>query len=94
LFIHFPLNQSIASLIVAIFCTQDALYSLRELSPDFSVREILGLTGDLAIVVKVPLAPALGMLRAVTFNFVTLGCEIQMIHDDPDAYGPFIVDRC
>lgn len=81
-------------MIVAIFCTQDALYSLRELSPDFSVREILGLTGDLAIVVKVPLAPALGMLRAVTFNFVTLGCEIQMIHDDPDAYGPFIVDRC
>ena len=63
----------------AIVRPQDALYSLRELSPDFSVREILGLTGDLAIVVKVPLAPALGMLRAVTFNFVTLGsCEIQI----------------
>ena len=51
---------------------QDALYSLRELSTDFSVRELLGLTGDLAIVVKVPLPPNLGTLDAVTFNFVRL----------------------
>jgi len=50
---------------------EDALYSLRELSTDFSVRELLGLTGDLAIVVKVPLPPNLGTLDAVTFNFVT-----------------------
>lgn len=65
---------------------EDALYSLRELSPDFSVREILGLTGDLAIVVKVPLAPALGMLRAVTFNFVTT------FDGEGDVSGNFALD--
>lgn len=54
---------------------QDALYSLRELSTDFSVRELLGLTGDLAIVIKVPLPPNLGTLDAVTFNFVRLGLD-------------------
>eukprot|EP00435_Cladocopium_sp_Y103_P053889 s945_g17.t1 len=76
---------------------EDALYSLRELSPDFSVREILGLTGDLAIVVKVPLAPALGMLRAVTFNFVTLGekkrtNELTTFDGKGDVSGNFALD--
>ncbi|CAJ1435202.1 unnamed protein product, partial [Effrenium voratum] len=28
---------------------EDSLFALHELSPDFAVREILGLTGDVAI---------------------------------------------
>ncbi|CAJ1337575.1 unnamed protein product [Effrenium voratum] len=49
---------------------EDSLFALHELSPDFAVREILGLTGDVAIVVKVPSPPDMGLLRRATLDYV------------------------
>lgn len=48
---------------------QDALYSLRELEPSFAVLEILGLTGDVAIMVQEPELPELWRLASVSFSY-------------------------
>ncbi|CAK9019661.1 unnamed protein product [Durusdinium trenchii] len=66
---------------------EDALYSLHELNRDFTVRELLGLTGDLAIVVKVPLPPTLSMAGSVTFDYV-----MSLDEGDEDVSGNLAID--
>jgi len=48
---------------------QDALYALHELGRDFAVLEILGLTGDVAIMVQEPELPELWRLPSVSFSY-------------------------
>jgi len=64
---------------------QDALYSLHELSPDFALREILGLTGDVAIVVKVPHPPELSQMPSATFAFSSLPIGGEFAIDVPSG---------
>ncbi|OLQ14058.1 hypothetical protein AK812_SmicGene1840 [Symbiodinium microadriaticum] len=48
---------------------EDTLFALHELGQDFAVREILGLTGDVAIIVKVPQPPDLSVMQQATMGF-------------------------
>eukprot|EP00930_Biecheleria_cincta_P037769 TRINITY_DN25949_c0_g2_i1.p1 TRINITY_DN25949_c0_g2~~TRINITY_DN25949_c0_g2_i1.p1 ORF type:complete len:1046 (+),score=207.99 TRINITY_DN25949_c0_g2_i1:35-3139(+) len=67
---------------------QDALYALHELNVEFAAREILGLTGDVAILVKVPTAPEMQKLPGANFDFSVLA------GDRPDsANGHFSLDQ-
>jgi len=63
---------------------QDALYSLRELSRGFAVLEILGLTGDVAIMVQEPELPELWRLAAVSFSY---SLYMGPANGDPAAGG-------
>jgi len=48
---------------------QDALYALHALSRSFAILEILGLTGDVAIMVQEPELPELWRLPAASFSY-------------------------
>lgn len=49
---------------------QDALFAIQELSPGFAILEVLGLTGDVAIMVQEPEVPPLWLsLPAVSFGY-------------------------
>eukprot|EP00933_Yihiella_yeosuensis_P014901 TRINITY_DN13150_c0_g1_i1.p1 TRINITY_DN13150_c0_g1~~TRINITY_DN13150_c0_g1_i1.p1 ORF type:complete len:1111 (-),score=170.43 TRINITY_DN13150_c0_g1_i1:330-3662(-) len=49
---------------------QDALYSIKHLSPSFALREVLGATGDVAVMVTVPELPKFGEVKDASFNYV------------------------
>jgi len=61
---------------------QDALYALRSLNRAFAVLEILGLTGDVAIMVQEPELPALWKLPAVSFSY-----SLAVVPGDQEAPG-------
>jgi len=63
---------------------QDALYSLRELGKNFAVLEILGLTGDVAIMVQEPELPELWRLASVSFSY---SLYLGPANGDPAAGG-------
>lgn len=48
---------------------QDTLYAVHDLDSDFAVLEVLGLTGDVAIMVQEPELPELWKLPAVSYSY-------------------------
>jgi len=68
---------------------QDALYSLHELNVEFAAREILGLTGDVAILVKVPVAPNMQKLPSASFDFSVKDADPERL---PPVTGHYALD--
>jgi len=72
---------------------QDALYSLRKLDPEFAMLEILGLTGDVAIMVKEPVAPALEALPFISFEYSVFPAPATRPPGSRPTTGSFTADR-
>ncbi|CAK0846997.1 unnamed protein product [Prorocentrum cordatum] len=72
---------------------QDSLYALKELPADFTLMEILGLTGDVGIMVQEPKPPDLWAVPAVTFGYtVSLGQTDSEFTDTTRIAGHFAAD--